>query len=70
MSLRVEKEEEVLILGEDVKGRLFGVSKIQAPEIDGITYVEPFKKRILPGELVKVKIKKSGVYDLWGKALD
>ena len=70
LSLRVGKEEEVLILGEDVRGRLFGISKIQAPEIDGITYVEAFKKRILPGELVKVKIKKSGVYDLWGKALD
>ena len=59
-----------MIVEEDVRGRLFGISKIQAPEIDGITYVESSKKEILPGELIKVKIKKSGVYDLWGKALD
>ena len=39
LRLRIGKEEEVLILGEDVRGRPFGIARSQAPEIDGITYL-------------------------------
>ncbi len=69
LNMRVGKEEEVLILGEDIRGRPFGVARIQAPEIDGITYILDKKETVYPGELVKVKVKKAGVYDLWGKVV-
>ncbi|MFN3921219.1 MAG: MiaB/RimO family radical SAM methylthiotransferase, partial [Caldimicrobium sp.] len=71
LKARVGQEEEVLILGEDLKGRPFGLAKIQAPEIDGITYVKVNKKKtVSPGELFKVKIIKSGLYDLWVEPFD
>ncbi len=69
LKARVGKEEEVLILGEDLKGRPYGISRIQAPEIDGITYLTNGKGNLTPGSLVKTRIIKSGTYDLWGKAL-
>jgi len=57
-------EEEVLILGEDVRGRFFGISRFQAPEIDGVTYIKS-KKKLIPGTLIKGKIIKTGTYDVW-----
>lgn len=68
---RVGSEEEVLILGEDLKERLFGIAKIQAPEIDGVTYLLLNKnnKYLFPGDLVKVRIKKASFYDLWGEVI-
>ncbi|MFN4131538.1 MAG: hypothetical protein ACK4GE_00500, partial [Caldimicrobium sp.] len=71
LKARVGQKEEVLILGEDLKGRPFGLAKIQAPEIDGITYIKVNKKKsVSPGELLKVKIIKSGIYDLWVEPFD
>jgi ribosomal protein S12 methylthiotransferase len=67
LKTRLGKEEEVLLLGEDIRGRPFGIAKIQAPEIDGVTYV--LDKNVYPGDIVKIKIKKTGVYDLWGKTV-
>jgi len=69
LETRIGKEEEVLVLGEDLKGKLFGIAKIQAPEIDGITYLYLNKKLIYPGDLVKVRIKKANFYDLWGEII-
>lgn len=65
---RVGVEEELLVLGEDFKGRRFGIARLQAPEIDGLTYL--LKGSHLPGSLVKVKITRSGVYDLWAVPWD
>ena len=66
LRLRIGKEEEVLILGEDVRGRPFGIARCQAPEIDGITYLLPKKgQQLFPGDLVRVRVKRSGLYDLW-----
>jgi ribosomal protein S12 methylthiotransferase len=69
LKTRVGKEEEVLVLGEDIRGRPFGIARCQAPEIDGITYILSGKKaeRVFPGDLIKVKVIKSGVYDLWAR---
>lgn len=68
---RIGHEEEVLILGEDPKGRPFGIAKIQAPDIDGVTYLLKIKgTSILVGDKVKVKIIRSGTYDLWAIPLD
>lgn len=71
LKMRINYEEEVLILGEDLRGRLFGIAKIQAPEIDGITYLLLSKDRkpFFPGDLVKVRIKKASFYDLWGEVI-
>ncbi len=69
LKTRVGGFEEVLVLGEDVKGRPFGIARCQAPEIDGITYLNFKKTNPLPGDLVKVKIKRSGLYDLWGDVI-
>lgn len=71
LKARIGQEEEVLILGEDASGRPLGLAKIQAPEIDGISYIKSKNKSsFLPGELLKVKIVKSGRYDLWVEPLD
>ncbi len=70
LSLRVGQREEVLILGEDNKGRPFGLSRLQAPEIDGLTFLKRGRGHLLPGGLVEVKIVRSGVYDLWAVPLD
>jgi len=67
---RVGSLEEVLVLGEDLRGRPYGLARLQAPEIDGLTYLLSKGQKPLPGELVKVKIQKSGLYDLWGSPLD
>jgi ribosomal protein S12 methylthiotransferase len=69
LEARIGREEEVLVLGEDLKGKFFGIAKIQAPEIDGITYLYLNKKLIYPGDLVKVRIKKANFYDLWGEII-
>jgi ribosomal protein S12 methylthiotransferase len=66
LKLRVGQDEEILILGEDVRGRSWGIASFQAPEVDGITYILA-KKNAIPGEFVKIKIKKSGIFDIWGK---
>ncbi|MFN4196732.1 MAG: 30S ribosomal protein S12 methylthiotransferase RimO [Caldimicrobium sp.] len=68
---RVGLEEEVLVLGVNEKNKYFGISQGQAPEIDGITYVL-FKRSyaLNPGDLLKVKIVRSGVYDLWAEPVD
>lgn len=70
LSLRVGQKEEVLILGEDLKGRPFGLARLQAPEIDGLTFLKRGRENLLPGGLVEVKIVRSGVYDLWAVPLD
>lgn len=70
LNLRVGQSEEVLILGEDLKGRFFGLARLQAPEIDGLTFLKKNTHNLLPGSLVEVKIQKSGIYDLWAVPVD
>ncbi len=71
LSQRIGTTEEILLLGEKSTRSLYGISKIQAPEIDGLTYVvlnKNFNKNLpLPGEIVKAKIKKASFYDLWAE---
>ncbi len=58
---RLKKREgqnfEVLVLGEDIKGKPFGIAPFQCPEIDGLTYVKG-KREGLAGEIIKVKALK------------
>lgn len=65
LALRKGKEEEVLILGEDERNRLWGIARIQAPEIDGISIFTKASNDLLPGSLIKVRIEKTGTYDLY-----
>lgn len=68
LSKRIGTIEEVLILGKRSSRSFYGISKIQAPEVDGLTYVDANKiPFLLPGEIVKVKIKKVNSYDLWAE---
>ncbi|MCX8041003.1 MAG: 30S ribosomal protein S12 methylthiotransferase RimO [Thermodesulfobacteriaceae bacterium] len=66
---RIGTLDEVLILGEKTSKSFYGISKFQAPQIDGLTYVKAKKNFFIPGEIVKVKIKKTSFYDLWAEAL-
>lgn len=65
LALRKGKEEEILILGEDHKNRLWGIARIQAPEIDGISIFTKSFDNLLPGSLIRVRIERTGTYDLY-----
>jgi ribosomal protein S12 methylthiotransferase len=72
----VGREEMVLIDGvtakEDPLSKMYpyyGRTSFQAPEVDGITYLNA-KGSYVPGDLVKVKITGSDVYDLTGRILE
>lgn len=57
---------EVLIEEKD-KEYYLGRSRYDAPEVDGLVYVNPPKKAIKPGDFVKVKITDTLEYDLVGE---
>lgn len=67
LSKRIGQIEEVLILGERSSKSFYGISTIQAPEVDGLTYVISKKASLLPGEILKVRITKASFYDLWAE---
>lgn len=56
----------VLVCGQDHRGRWFGRSETQAPEIDGVVYL---KKPAPIGEIVPVRIFAASTYDLHGEPL-
>ena len=57
---------EVLIEEKD-KEYYLGRSRYDAPEVDGLVYVNPSEKVIKPGDFVKVKITDTLEYDLVGE---
>ncbi len=61
LAARQGQEIEVLVEGVDEQGQAYGHATFQAPEIDGQVLIqgEP-----LPGEIVRVRVKGSGDYDL------
>ncbi len=65
----IGEEMEVLIEGFSVEGghRYMGRTYLDAPEIDGITYVKAKDKKI--GEFLRVKITETTEYDLYGYAI-
>ncbi|AEH44180.1 MiaB-like tRNA modifying enzyme YliG [Thermodesulfatator indicus DSM 15286] len=66
LAKRLGDTTEVLIEGVDEEGRLVGHACFQAPEIDGITYVEG---EATVGDIVPVKIVSTDVYDCFAKPL-
>lgn len=61
------KTVEVLI-DERNKDKYTGRSQYDAPEVDGVVYVNS-KKALMPGDFVKVKITDTLEYDLVGEAI-
>jgi len=57
---------EVLVDEED-NGTYLGRSQYDAPEVDGVVYINKSKNKIFPGDFVKVKITDTLEYDLVGE---
>ncbi len=64
MQAKVGKTIEVIIDASTPDGGV-GRSKGDAPDIDGLVYVDGWE--LNPGDIVKVKITRADAYDLWGE---
>lgn len=64
LARKVDTEIDVLIDEVDEEGAI-GRSSADAPEIDGCVYVSSDRK-LVPGDLVRVRVTESDEYDLWG----
>lgn len=62
----VGKEIDVIVETLTSSGKIIGRSFRDAPEIDGLVYIET-DKPLSPGDIIPVKITKADVYDLYGK---
>ena len=60
---RVGKTMDVLIEGREEDGQLFGRAMCQAPEVDGVTYVDNGE----PGNIVQVTITDTLLYEMEGE---
>ncbi|MBQ9041953.1 MAG: 30S ribosomal protein S12 methylthiotransferase RimO [Eggerthellaceae bacterium] len=59
---RVGREVDVLVCGQEEDGQLFGRAMCQAPDVDGVTYIDAGE----PGEVVRVRLEDSLMYELEG----
>ena len=59
---RVGQTLDVLVLGREEDGQLYGRAACQAPEVDGVTYLETGE----PGEVVSVTIEDTLLYEMEG----
>jgi ribosomal protein S12 methylthiotransferase len=57
----IGSEQSVLVCGEDERGRLYGRLATQAPEIDGVVYLQG---DLHAGQFVRVRIVGANTYDL------
>lgn len=62
VSERIGKSYDVLVLGEEEDGQLYGRAKCQAPEVDGVVYLESGKA----GDIVRVTIEDTLLYEMEG----
>ena len=62
---RVGQEMDVLVLGHEEDGQLYGRAMCQAPEVDGVVYLEEGEV----GQLVRVKISDTLVYEMEGEVV-
>lgn len=63
---RIGEETSVLVEGSEEDGQLFGRTQAQAPEVDGVTYID----RGVPGSFVSVRIEDTLFYEMEGVVLD
>lgn len=59
---RVGEEMDVLVLGAEEDGQVYGRAQCQAPEVDGVVYLNDGE----PGEVVRVEIRDSLMYEMEG----
>ncbi|ACV22105.1 Ribosomal protein S12 methylthiotransferase RimO [Slackia heliotrinireducens] len=62
---RIGKELDVLVLGAEEDGQLFGRAMCQAPDVDGVVYVDGGEV----GEIVRVTIVDTLAYDMEGEII-
>ena len=60
---RIGSQVDVLIEGAEEDGQVFGRAMCQAPEVDGVTYVEDGT----PGEIRRVTIVDTLLYEMEGE---
>ena len=65
ISQRVGQEMDVLVLGHEEDGQLYGRAMCQAPEVDGVVYLEEGEV----GQIVRVKISDTLVYEMEGEVV-
>ena len=63
IAARVGESLEVLVEGAEEDGQLFGRAQCQAPEVDGVTYLEAGE----PGEIRRVRIVDTLLYEMEGE---
>ncbi|MCL2889350.1 MAG: 30S ribosomal protein S12 methylthiotransferase RimO [Eggerthellaceae bacterium] len=63
ISRKTGESFEVLVLGRDEDGQLFGRTQFQAPEVDGIVYIT--KGQI--GDIIRIEIGDTLLYDMEGE---
>ncbi len=62
VSSRIGKEMPVLVCGYEEDGQLFGRAMCQAPDVDGVTYLD----QGTPGDIVRVVIDDTLMYEMEG----
>lgn len=60
VSSRIGRTYKVLVEGEEEDGQLYGRAMCQAPEVDGVTYVDQGK----PGDIITVRIADTLLYEM------
>ena len=62
VSARIGQEMDVLVLGREEDGQLYGRAMCQAPEVDGVVYLEEGEV----GDIVRIRITDTLVYEMEG----
>lgn len=62
IAARVGRELDVLVEGREEDGQLFGRAMCQAPEVDGVTYLEAGEV----GDIVRVRVEDTLLYEMEG----
>lgn len=63
---RIGSTMDVLVLGTEEDGQLYGRAQCQAPDVDGVTYVDAGK----PGEFTTVRIDDTLMYEMEGSEVE
>ncbi len=62
VAARIGRELDVLVEGREEDGQLFGRAMCQAPEVDGVTYLEAGEV----GDIVRVRVEDTLLYEMEG----
>lgn len=66
IAARVGRVAEVLVEGAEEDGQLFGRAQCQAPDVDGVTYLDAGE----PGQVVAARIIDTLLYEMEGEVLE